>query len=239
MRTALAFLTRIPVATGAPLTARSLSRAAIWFPVVGVLVGGVMAGARAVAHGPLDPTTSTVLAVLVAIVVTGGFHEDGLADCADAIGAHVGRERRLEILHDPRVGTYGALALVFAVLFPVAVLAPLDDEAFLRAAVTAHVLGRWSSVVLAFALRPARTTGAGVLLSTGPATTAAATAIAAVLALTVAGPEPGALALAVAATVTAAGGALARRAFGGVTGDAFGAVNKLVELATYAALAAA
>ena len=60
----------------------------------------------------------------------GGFHEDGLADVADAAGAHVARERKLEILRDSRVGTYGALAIAF----PLVLLAPLDDRRFLEAA---------------------------------------------------------------------------------------------------------
>jgi adenosylcobinamide-GDP ribazoletransferase len=116
-RAAIAFLTRLPVGGGA-LTARQLSRAALWFPAVGLLVGGVMGGVRALAGTVLDPGPATALAVLAAMLVTGALHEDGLADAADAIGAHVPRERRLEILRDSRVGTYGALALVFAYVFP-------------------------------------------------------------------------------------------------------------------------
>ena len=95
------------------------------------------------------------------MLVTGALHEDGLADAADAIGAHVPRERRLEILRDSRVGTYGALALVFAVVFPLVVLTPLDDGDFLRAALVGHVVGRWSILPQSLLLAPARPDGAG------------------------------------------------------------------------------
>ena len=162
-RAAVAFLTRLPVGGGA-LTAQQLSRAALWFPAVGLLVGGVMGGVRALAGTVLDPAPATALALLAAMLVTGALHEDGLADAADAIGAHVPPARRLEILRDSRVGTYGALALVFAVVFPLVVLAPLDDGDFLRAALVGHVVGRWSILPQSLLLPAARPDGAGALL---------------------------------------------------------------------------
>ena len=165
-RAAVAFLTRLPVGGGA-LTAQQLSRAALWFPAVGLLVGGVMGGVRALAGTVLDPAPATALALVAAMLVTGALHEDGLADAADAIGAHVPRERRLEILRDSRVGTYGALALVFAVVFPLVVLTPLDDGDFLRAALVGHVVGRWSILPQSLLLPAARPDGAGALLRAG------------------------------------------------------------------------
>jgi adenosylcobinamide-GDP ribazoletransferase len=221
--TALAFLTRVPV-PARPLTTRSLSRAAVWFPVVGALVGAAVAGVRAVV--PLDPLPATAVALLAAIVITGALHEDGLADCADALGA---RGDPLAVLRDPRVGTYGALALVFAILLPLTLLAPLTDAEFLRTVVAAHVLARWAPVALAAAVAPARDDGAGVLLRPGRATVALATGLAAAAALALTGPEALAAALAIAATV----GALARRRLGGTTGDVHGACAKLVEIGVY------
>jgi len=187
----------------------------------------------------LDAGPATLLALLAAILVTGGFHEDGLADVADGLGAHVGRERKLEILRDSRVGTYGALALVFAVAFPLTVLTPLSDGEVLRAALAAHVLGRWSTLPHSLLLTPARPDGKGTLLRATPAVTVAASAYSAAIVVACGGVGPGAVALAVAVIVTLAGAAVLRRKLGGATGDGFGAVNKLVELATYAALAAA
>jgi len=238
-RTAIAFLTRVPVGPATPLDARALSRAALWFPAVGLLVGGVLGGTRLLADLALDPAPATLLALLAAILVTGGFHEDGLADIADACGAHTARERRLEILKDPRVGTYGALAIAFMVLLPFAVLAPLSGEDVLRAALVAHVLGRWSTLPQSLAWPPARPEGSGSLVRATPLGVAVTTVLSVVVAIIAAGAGPGLLALAVAATITAALGATLARALGGVTGDSFGAVNKVVEVATYVTLAAA
>ena len=237
-RVAVAFLTRLPVGA-TDLTAARLSRAAPWFPAVGLLVGGVMAGTRALANLALEPTAATVLALLAAVLVTGALHEDGLADAADAMGAHAARERKLAILRDSRVGAYGALALIFAVVFAVVVLAPLDDGHFARAALVGHVLGRWSTLPQAVALPPAHPDGAGALVRPSAAATAAGTAIAIATALVAGGLGPGAIAAATAAAVTAVGAMAALRVLGGVSGDTFGAVAKLVELASYAALAAA
>jgi adenosylcobinamide-GDP ribazoletransferase len=237
-RVAVAFLTRLPVGA-ADLTAARLSRAAPWFPAVGLLVGGVMAGTRALANLALEPTAATVLALLAAVLVTGALHEDGLADAADAMGAHTARERKLAILRDSRVGAYGALALIFAVVFAVVVLAPLDDGHFARAALVGHVLGRWSTLPQAVALPPAHPDGAGALVRPSVAATAAGTAIAVATALVAGGLGPGAIAAATATAVTAVGATAALRVLGGVSGDTFGAVAKLVELASYAALASA
>jgi adenosylcobinamide-GDP ribazoletransferase len=171
-------------------------------------------------------------------VVTGALHEDGLADVADATGAHASRERRLEILRDPRVGAFGALAVAFMVLFPVVLLAPLDGEDFMRAAVVGHVLGRWSTLPHALLLPPARPDGSGSLLRASPARAAMATAFAVAVALLAGRPAAGAVTLGVAAVMTLATGLHFRRTFGGVSGDTFGAATKLVELSSYAALVA-
>jgi adenosylcobinamide-GDP ribazoletransferase len=236
-RTAVGFLTRLPVG-GAALDAPDLSRAAAWFPAVGLVVGGVMAGTRALADLVLAPLPATVVAVLAAVLVTGALHEDGLADTADALGAHVSRQRKLEILRDPRVGAYGALALIFAILLTVALLAPLDAGRFARAAVVGHVLGRWSTLPQSLLLPTSRPHGSGALVRVGAVGLAAGSCVAVAAALVAGGLVPGAVALAAAGAATATGGWAAVRAFGGVSGDTFGAVNKLVELSTYAALAA-
>ena len=237
-RTALAFMTRLPVGRNGPLTAAELSRAAVWFPAIGVVVGGVMATVHALAGLVTSATAATVLALAAAFLVTGGLHEDGLADTADALGAHTTRERRLQILRDPRAGTYGALALVLAVAFSVATLAPLHQDDFARTVVIAHVLARWSTLPQALLLPAARSGGSGSLLHPGRRRTATGTVMAIAVCLTVGGLGPGAATFAIAAAITAAGGWGAYRTLGGRTGDTLGAVNKLVELSTYATLGA-
>jgi adenosylcobinamide-GDP ribazoletransferase len=234
MRVAFGFLTRLPMAT--TLDHRSLARAAPWFPVVGLFVGAVMGGVHALAGLALEPSAATLVALLAAVLITGGLHEDGLADVADAAGAHVSRERKLEILRDSRVGTYGVLAVVFAIAFPLVALAPLDDRRFLEAAIAAHVLGRWSSLPVS-RLQPARPDGNGALLRTTKLQLLTGTLVTLVIVVATLGPEEAAANVGVASVTVALGARMALGAFGGVSGDVYGAINKVVELTTYAVVA--
>jgi adenosylcobinamide-GDP ribazoletransferase len=238
VRAAIGFLTRLPVA-GGELDVRRLSRAAIWFPVVGALVGGLVALVRLGAGEIVPGAPAAALALLAAVLVTGGLHEDGLADVADAFGAHTTRERRLEIMRDPRVGAYGALAIGFALLLPFSLLAALDADRFAEAVLCAHVLGRCAPVVQSRLLPPARAVGSGALLRAGTPAALVVGVAGAAFVVTLVGPAAGAAALAAAAASGAAFGALALRAVGGVTGDVHGAATKVVEVAVYVGLVAA
>ena len=231
MRTAVAFLTRLPVP--APAEPR-LDRAAASFPLVGLLVGGIAAGVRALGDQVLPPLPSTLLAVTAALLVTGALHEDGLADVADGLGAHVSRERRLEILRDPRVGTFGALALIVAVGLAVTTVGALGTEDAARALIAAHVLSRWAMLPVSRFLAPARPGGAGALLRvTTPALT-----VATVLAAAIAVALGAAAAVAAAALASAVAAATLRHGLGGVTGDGYGATAKLAEVTVCTTLAA-
>jgi adenosylcobinamide-GDP ribazoletransferase len=233
---ALGFLTRIPVPGRSD--PRPPARAAAWFPLVGLVVGGVMAGVHSAAALIVPGAPATVLALLAAVLVTGGLHEDGLADVADGLGAHVGRERRLEIMRDPRVGTYGALALIFSVALPLTLLAPLNGDDFARAAMTAHVLSRCALVPPARLCGVARRDGAGASFRPGTAATVAAIVLAGAIALATAGPATGAVAIGAAALVVTPVTAAVTKALGGITGDVLGAVAKLAEVAVYVTFAA-
>lgn len=238
-RAALGFFTRISVGDTAPLDTARLSRAAPWFPLVGLIVGGVLGGTRLLTELALPPEAATVLALAAAIAITGALHEDGLADAADGLGAHAPRERKLEILRDSRIGTFGATALILVLLLSWTLLASLSGEEVLRAALCAHVLSRWSILPQSL-LPPAHADdSSGTLVRATPACLAAGTVVAVAVALLAGGLGPGALAVAVAVATTLIAGGLMARALGGVTGDTFGAVIKLVEVAVYAALVAA
>ena len=232
---AFAFLTRLPV--GRLGASAGLPAAAPWFPVVGLAVGGLAAGVRVAAGAVLPAAPATVLALAAAILVTGGLHEDGLADTADALGAHVDRARRLEILRDPRVGTFGALALGLALLFSYAALAPLPAARFARAVVVAHALARYSALVQSRFARPARRDGLGAQLRTSRVALALATLVAGAAALGLGSPGPGAAAFGAALLVSTGAAVVVRRTIGGTTGDTFGAVAKLVEVVSYGVFA--
>ncbi len=133
---AVQFFTRIPI-TGAlavwvGFSPAMLRASAGHFPGVGVLVGTVAAAMYALMVALLPDTTfapmvAAVLSTVAAVLMTGGFHEDGLADVADGLGGSYDRYRALDIMKDSRVGAFGAMALVLALLAKVALLALLGS----------------------------------------------------------------------------------------------------------------
>jgi adenosylcobinamide-GDP ribazoletransferase len=236
---AFRFLTRLPLPE-VRVGPRDLGRAAGAFPLVGLAVAGVGTGVRA-ALGPLvGPGAATVAAVGAMILVTGALHEDGLADSADGLWGGWDPERRLEIMRDSRVGTYGVVALILAVALRAALLLPLDLGAFARAVACAHVLARAAWLPLVRVLPPAGP-GHGAELSApgalGTPALAAAGAVTAATLLVALGPW-GAVPLVAAAATLAGCARLTRRRLGGYTGDTLGATAVAVELAVLATVAA-
>ena len=133
---AIQFFTRIPVtgrlAEWVGFSPAMLRASAAHFPGVGVVIGGAAAAVFAVAVLLLPDTTFTPLvaaafSTVASVWLTGGFHEDGLADVADGLGGSYDRDRALEIMKDSRVGAFGAMALVLALLCKVALLALLGS----------------------------------------------------------------------------------------------------------------
>lgn len=230
---AFQFLTRfpLPATTAEP----DLSRAATFFPLVGCVVGIIAAFAHRALAAHLPGTVAALFTVLLLVLMTGGLHEDGLADVADAFGASSDRQRILDILKDSRIGSYGALALLFSVLARTLLLAALPSARAFSWLVTAQVLCRWTALPLASALSPARgPMGQGARLarrlswlSLGLGTLFALLLSAWLLRGSLGAPWIAAL------SITALSAAWYSRRIGGITGDCYGATNQLVEIAVY------
>lgn len=225
---AVQFLTRLPIRLPAAVPHH---RVVPWFPIVGVLIGTTV-GAIAVGLGELVPAgVAAAIAVVAGLLLTGAFHEDGLADVADAFGGGWTTEQRLEILKDSRHGTYGVAALASSIVVRIVCLASIaGSAAVFTAAVAAHTLGRAAAVAAMRAAPPATDSGLGVSAARDlrPAPTAAGlvagVAVVGVLAGWWVGPM---LAAAVVAMVVVV--ALAVRKIGGLAGDVLGAVEQVAE----------
>ena len=127
-RLAMQFLTRIPVPGVADFAPVDLSRSAAWFPVVGLVVGALVA-LLTFAVGHRSHALAAVVAVVAWVWLTGAMHLDGLADLADALGAsHRDPQRFLAVLADPHVGTFGMVSIVLVLMLKVAALALLPTE---------------------------------------------------------------------------------------------------------------
>ena len=126
LRAGFLFATRIPLPHAAPVTGADVARASWTLPLVGLVIGIIAAAAYAIAFRTgLPPLIAAALAVTAALLTTGALHEDGLADSCDGLGGGADRERRLEIMRDSRIGTYGACALVLSLLLRIGALAAL------------------------------------------------------------------------------------------------------------------
>ena len=185
---------------------------------------------------PLGPGVAAVLAVTALVVVTGGLHHDGLADCADGLGVRGDRERRLAVMRDSSIGTFGALALFLSLTLLVGGLSGLERGEALRGLIVAAVLGRWAALAHAVVAPPARPEGLGASFAVGPVALALASATAAAGALMLAGVGPGLAVLAAAVLVALLVSVWSRTALGGRTGDTLGATVVLTEVAVLVTL---
>jgi len=229
LRVAAAFLTRIPLRaapTGRPDFARSIS----WFPVVGGLLGAAGAGAYAVASLTLPPIVAATVAVGVVVVLSGAFHEDGLADTADAFGGW-SKEDALRILKDPAHGTYGVVAVALSLLLRVGALATLDGWSALAVLPAAHALSRAAAVGLLGSLEPATDEGLGASYASVVTGRRMAVTVSLGLLIGLASLGPWVLPACLLAALGAwLVGYVAARKIGGITGDVLGAAQQFAEV---------
>ena len=227
----LAFYTRLPLACRL-IEGSELARASWAAPLAGAIVGLLGAAAYWLARaGQLPPWPAAAIAIAVTLAVTGCLHEDGLADVADALGG-TSRERKLEIMRDSRVGTYGASALIASIALRISALASLTTPAAAAIAlIVAHMAGRAAIPGFMMLIPPARAEGLSAGAGPAPGASAAVAAAVGIVALIAGLPLRSALLALVA--VTAALFVMARlsiKHFGGQTGDVLGAVEQCVEI---------
>ncbi|MDE3027465.1 MAG: adenosylcobinamide-GDP ribazoletransferase [Paracoccaceae bacterium] len=237
-RLALMLLTRLPM--GQIANPPTLA-AAVWaYPLAGVAVGAVIGGvySGAVWLGLLASVAS-VLAVTAGVVATGGMHEDGLADLADGFGGGQTRARKLEIMRDSRVGSYGVIALVLALALRLTLLAAMvGGWRTIFALIGLAAMSRAVLPVLMLTLPQARAEGLGANAAAQVSRGAVFAAAGIGCALALVG-IPGAIAVIVVIAVAGAAMAmLAMRQIGGMTGDVFGATQVVCELAGWIVLTA-
>lgn len=245
---ALRFLTRMPVPFVRTVDPPPLKDAMWMFPVVGAVVGSIAGIALILAHlARLPDLFAALFALAIAAMLTGAFHEDGLADVADGFGGGNTREERLEIMKDSRIGAFGTLSLILIVLARAALLTALlvlKPAAIIILLASAAAFSRALMVDLLWATRPARSGGLSSMVGQPTRnTTLLALAIgglgAGIGAGYVLSPGAGVLALVAGGLALAMLRSLAIRKIGGQTGDVCGAGQILAETAMLAVYAAA
>lgn len=235
---AVQFLTRLPVPVLNSFNPSWMERSAGYFPFAGLIVGGMSAVIWLAANHVWPPGISAILAIAAGIAATGAFHEDGLADTADGLGGGLTREKRLHIMKDSRIGTYGTVVLLCALALKCACLAVMSPWAGTVALLMAHTCGRIVPVIASKLVPYAgETEGAKVaplVPSNKRLTFAILTGLAPALLI------PWVPMLSALAAGTAASSwmlAKARKLIGGQTGDVLGASEQVFEVAVLLVLA--
>ncbi len=238
---AIRFFTRLPVPAWVGHSVEALNRSARYFPAVGLLVGGIGALVYLGAALLWPQPVAVMLSMAATIYATGAFHEDGLADTVDGLGGGWDKLCILEIMKDSRVGSYGVVAMVLALLGKFTLLISLDDGLVPFALLAGHALSRFCSTVLLATMDYVRedllskAKPLATRLSGGEMTVALGFVLAALALLP---PEKAIAGCVLAALATFWLAGKFKRWLGGYTGDCLGAVQQVSEIAFYLGLLA-
>jgi adenosylcobinamide-GDP ribazoletransferase len=239
LATALTFLTRLPlVARFAYPDQISIARSAWTWPWIGAALGLIAAQVFLYASLVFSPTIAAIAATLCTVLLTGAFHEDGLADSADGIYGGFDVERRLQIMKDSRIGSYGAIALVLVLALKIAALATIDQSKIIEALVIAYALARTSALPITKLLPYARGDGHNKPIGTEMSWAVVLTGLLGGLFWLWWYPDKFLTIVIVLACLWAGLVSLFWRKLRGFTGDALGALNQLTELAVLLIFAA-
>lgn len=228
LRIAFGLMTTLPLRPPDDWSTGDSGRASVWYPFVGLVIGALTWLAWQASMFAFPPLVAGIVTLVVWVVLTGGLHLDGLADCCDGLLASVSVERRLEIMKDPHMGAFGVIGLILVLLLKAATLAsltPLTSFGILLAT----SLARWC--ILPGGLLPlARPSGMGADFTLGFRRSFMIWGVLVPLVIAVLLGMRGILAML--AGLGAAGSVLwlAKSRIGGVTGDVFGMVVEIVEV---------
>lgn len=239
LRIAFGLLTTLPFGMPEDWQPGDSGRAGIWYPLVGLVIGGLTWLAWRALTLIFPPLMVGVLTLLVWVALTGGLHLDGLADCCDGLLASTTPERRLEIMKDPRLGAFGGIGLLLVLLLKAAALSSLTPPAGLGI-ILAATLSRWC--LLPAGLMPLARPGGNVPhrgmgadfvsgLRRGAIFTTAVLPLGLAFLLGAQGLWAALAAILAAASVLW----LAKARINGVTGDVFGALVEVTETAVLVA----
>jgi adenosylcobinamide-GDP ribazoletransferase len=229
LRIAFGLMTTLPVRLPADWSAGDSGRAAVWYPLVGLVIGTLTWLAWTGAMLAFPPLAAGILTLIVWVVLTGGLHLDGLADCCDGLLVSAAVERRLEIMKDPHIGAFGVIGLILVLFLKAAALTSLTAQSS-DSILLAASLARWC--ILPAGLLPlARPSGMGADFASGFQRSFILWGAVIPVVITVFLGIRGVFSIFVGLSAAALVLFLAKSNIGGVTGDVFGMVIEIVETA--------
>ncbi len=228
---ALRFLTIISIPWRHEVQKEQLGRSASYFPVVGLIIGLILAGLNWLFRLVLPPGVANALLLVLLVIISGALHLDGFADTCDGIAGHNAVEDRWRVMHDSRVGAFGIIGVVLLLLVKYVSLNSIPEALMMTTLVLMPVVSRWAMVYTVFAYPYARPSGLGKTFKQETSwqrftlATLVTVALAAILAQLV-----GLVILVLIWVITVALATYLKRKFAGLTGDNYGAINEVVEV---------
>ncbi len=230
---ALQFLTSIPLPWQGKISPEALRRSLSYFPVIGLIIGFILAGVDWLLLLVLPPAVVNALLIVSLVLITGALHLDGLADTCDGIASHKTVAERLAIMHDSRSGAFGVVGVVLLLLVKYVALNNLPHPLMMTTLIFMPVVSRWAMVYAIFAYPYARPTGLGKVFKDGArwprfTTATAITLIVAILLVPLIKLTVLVVIVGIWLTTTLAA-VYFKSKFSGLTGDNYGAINELAE----------
>jgi len=231
---AFQFLTSIPLPGRREVSPEELGRATTYFPVVGLIIGLILAGLNWLLSLILPPAVVNALLIVVLVVITGALHLDGFVDTCDGIAGHKAVEDRWRVMHDSRAGAFGIVGVVLLLLVKYVSLNSIPEVFMMATLIFMPVVSRWVMVYAIFVYSYARPSGLGTAFKQAtrwPQFTAATIITFAVaVALFPFFSITGLLLIFGIWIITTLFSVYLKRKFSGLTGDTYGAINEIAEV---------
>ncbi len=231
---ALQFLTSIPVPWQREPAPRDLGRSVSYFPIIGLIIGLILAGLNWLFRLVLPQAVVNTLLLVAMVILTGAMHLDGFADTCDGIGGHHTVEERWAIMHDSRSGVFGIVGIVLLLLAKYIALSSIPSSLMMVSLIFMPVIGRWAMVYAIFTHPYARPSGLGKAFKQGTRWTGFAFATVITFAVAIAliplFQLTGLAIIFVVWIVTVLLAVYLKQKFAGLTGDNYGAINEVAEV---------
>jgi adenosylcobinamide-GDP ribazoletransferase len=233
---ALQFLTSIPVPLKRELSPEQLGRSTAYFPLIGLIIGGILVALSWLLGFILPASVVNVLLIVALVIVTGALHLDGFADTCDGIAGHKPVEERWRVMHDSRTGAFGVVGIALLLLVKYVSLNNIPPVFMTAVLLFMPVVSRWAIVYAIFVYRYARPSGLGTAFKQAtrwPQFTAATIFTLAIsAALYPLFSVTGFLLIFGIWIITTALSFYFKYKFAGLTGDTYGAINEVAEVMT-------
>ena len=228
---ALSFLTVIPLPRRREVSPEQVGRSIGYFPVVGIIIGLILAGLYWLLRLVLPSAVVSGLLLVCLVVLTGGLHLDGFVDTCDGIAGHKTPEARWQVMRDSRAGAFGIVGVCCLLIVKYVSLNSVPDSLMMMTLVLMPVVSRWAMVYAVFAYPYARPSGLGKVFKQVASRRRLAIATLVALAVVFALARlPGFVIMLGVWAIVVAMAAYLKRKFSGLTGDTYGAINEVAEV---------